>query len=90
MARLDTYFAKCLPVALAKEMRSPLRSVTVAPMAIFPNVACRADDSINAKYIQPTTMLTRFVMSMVLLLKDLDQQVQVIGLNSIGALAYGF
>ena len=37
--------AKYLPVARAKEMGSPFRSVTLRPRAILPRVAWKTEDS---------------------------------------------
>src|SRR5688500_7879449 len=51
----ETYFAKCRPVALAKEIRPPSIPVTTIFKARLPSVACHSELSINASYSQATT-----------------------------------
>ena len=50
--KAEMYFAKCLAVARANEMRPPSVPVTTIDMARLPTVACHSELSIKASYNQ--------------------------------------
>ena len=54
----DSILEKYLPVALAKVILLPSRSVTIIPRIIFPIVAWEEELSNRAKYIQDVMILT--------------------------------